>query len=70
VTNTKLKEFPVDERITLVEKLWDSIVSDQQALPLTAAQKAELDRRLDACEFDENPGRLASAVIEGIRRKL
>jgi len=68
--NTKLKEFPVDERIKLLETLWDSIASDQQALPLTAAQKAELDRRLDACEFDENPGRMAFKAIEGIRRKL
>jgi len=70
VMNTKLKELPVDERIKLVEELWDSIASDQQALRLTPEQKAELDLRLDAYEVDKNTGRLASAAIEAIRRKL
>ncbi|MBI5186280.1 MAG: addiction module protein [Nitrospinae bacterium] len=50
--NIKLHELPVDERIKLVEELWDSIASDQKALPLTTEQKAELDRRLDAYEAD------------------
>jgi putative addiction module component (TIGR02574 family) len=56
----KLSKLPVDERIKLVEELWDSIASDQKALPLTAEQKAELDTRLDAYEADGNRGRLAS----------
>ncbi len=68
--NTKLKELPVEERIKLVEELWDSIAYDQKALPLTAEQKAELDRRLDAYELDSNSGRLAADSIAEIRRKL
>lgn len=68
--NTKLRELPVDERIKLVEELWDSIASDQKALSLTAEQKAELDRRLDAYEVDRNRGRLATESIVEIRRKL
>jgi putative addiction module component (TIGR02574 family) len=68
--DTKLSKLPVDERIKLVEELWDSIASDQKALPLTDEQKAELDRRLDAYEADGNRGRLASESISEIRRKL
>ena len=68
--NTKLRELPVEERIKLVEELWDSIAADQKALPLTAEQKAELDRRLDAYEVDKNRGKLASESIAEIRRKL
>ena len=68
--NTKLKELPVEERIRIVEDLWDSIAADQNALPLTADQKAELDRRLDAYETDKNRGRLAADAVAGIRRKL
>jgi len=68
--NTKLRELSVEERIKLVEDLWDSIAADQQALPLTAEQKAELDRRLDAYEVDRNRGRLATEAIAEIRRKL
>ena len=55
--NAKLSELPIGERIKLVEELWDSIAADQKALPLTEEQKAELDRRLDAYEADENRGR-------------
>ncbi|RLA06265.1 MAG: addiction module protein [Gammaproteobacteria bacterium] len=68
--NTKLSELPIDERIKLVEELWDSIATDQKALPLTVEQKAELDNRLDAYEADGNRGRLAAESITDIRRKL
>ena len=54
----------------LVEELWDSIAADQNALPLTAEQKAELDKRLDAYESDGNPGRSAEEAIGEIRKRL
>ncbi|MBM3289156.1 MAG: addiction module protein [Candidatus Hydrogenedentes bacterium] len=68
--NAKLSKLPVDERIRLVEELWDSIASDQKALPLTDEQRAELDSRLDAYEIDGNRGRLAVESIAEIRRAL
>lgn len=68
--NVKLSELPLEERIKLVEELWDSIASDQKALPLTEEQRAELDRRLDAYEADQNPGRSASESVYEIRRRL
>jgi putative addiction module component (TIGR02574 family) len=68
--NAKLLELPVEERIRIVEDLWDSIAADQKSLPLTAEQKAELDQRLDAYEADGNSGRLAADAIADIRRKL
>jgi putative addiction module component (TIGR02574 family) len=68
--DAKLKNLPLDERIKLVEDLWDSIAADQDALPVTPEQKAELDRRLDAYAIDKNPGRLAFEAIADIRRRL
>lgn len=68
--NSKLKELPIDERVNLVEDLWDSIAADQRALPLTDEQKAEIDRRLDAYEIDKNPGRPAASAVADIRRRL
>jgi putative addiction module component (TIGR02574 family) len=68
--NPKLQMLPFDERIRLVEDLWDSIASDQQALALTTEQKAELDRRLDAYELDKNRGQLATDVVSRIRHRL
>ena len=68
--NAKLHELPLEERIRLVEDLWDSIASEQKALPLTPEQQTELDRRLDAYEKDGNPGRPAEDVIADIRKRL
>ncbi|MCL4791743.1 MAG: addiction module protein [Gammaproteobacteria bacterium] len=68
--NADLRNLPLDERIRLAEDLWDSIASDQKALPLTPEQKAELDRRLDIYEADRDAGRPADEVIADIRKRL
>jgi putative addiction module component (TIGR02574 family) len=68
--NTNLLELSIDERIKLVEDLWDSIAAEQEMLRLTDEQRAELDRRLDAYEADGNRGRLATDAIAEIRSRL
>lgn len=68
--NPTLRDLPVDQRLRLVEELWDSIAADQEALPLTDEQRAELDRRLDAYEADGQRGRPAELVIADIRKRL
>lgn len=68
--DTSLKNLPVEERIRVVEDLWDSIAQDQNALPLTDDQIAEIDRRLDAFEIDGDLGRPAKEVIFDIRKRL
>lgn len=67
--NAKLRKLPVDQRIRLVEDLWDSIAEDQSALPLTPDQRGELVRRLAAYESDQDPGRPAEDVIAEIRSR-
>jgi putative addiction module component (TIGR02574 family) len=44
---TDLLQRSVDERIQIVQDLWDGIAADLEALSLTEAQKRELDRRMD-----------------------
>ena len=68
--NTKLRDLPVEERIRIVEDLWDSIAADQEALRLTAEQRAHLDARLDAYQADGNRGRLATDAVAEIRGRL
>lgn len=68
--NTTLHALPINERIRLVEDLWDSIAADQSALPLTDAQRQELDSRLDAFDADGNPGRPAGEAVADIRQRL
>lgn len=68
--NVDLRKLPLEERIRLVEDLWDSIAADQNALPLTEQQREELDHRLDAYERDGNPGRPAEDIVADIRKRL
>lgn len=38
--------LPVAERLRLVEEIWESILASPELLPLSEAQRCELDRRL------------------------
>lgn len=38
--------LPVEQRLDLVQRLWDSVRDEIEALPLTAAQRAEIERRI------------------------
>ena len=67
IMETKLQQLSLDERIKLVEDLWDSIAVDQGALPITADQKMELDRRLNEYAVDKNRGRPAADAVRDIR---
>lgn len=59
-------ELSVAERVQLAEDIWDSLAASQEDIPVTDAQREELDRRLDAharapeaaLPWDEVRGRL------------
>ena len=53
---SELLELPVEERLKLVEVLWESVAECPEALELTTAQKQELDRRLAAYKRDPAAG--------------
>lgn len=53
-----IDRLSVEERLALVEELWDSIAEDRAAVPLTGAQRAELDRRL--AEHEAHPDDVVS----------
>jgi putative addiction module component (TIGR02574 family) len=60
------QQLSVAERILLVERIWDSIAAEEPLLPLTSAQKEELDRRLEA--YRQSPDRGSS--WEEVRTRL
>lgn len=66
----KIRDLPLEERIRLVEDIWDTIAADQQALQLSPEQRKELDRRLAAYRADGERGTSAAPVIERIRANL
>ena len=53
VKSLGIDRLPLEERLALVEEIWDSIVADAGALPLTDAQRRELDKRV--AEDDVHP---------------
>jgi putative addiction module component (TIGR02574 family) len=59
----------VAERIILVEQIWDSIAAEQSAIPLTPAQAAELDRRLEAHRKSPHEGASWEEVKARIQAK-
>ena len=63
----EILKLSVSERIELVEAIWDSIADAPESLPVTAAQKRELDRRL--AEYRRNPqsGRTWNEIRRSLR---
>jgi putative addiction module component (TIGR02574 family) len=63
-----LNELSRDEKIELVEELWDEIATDEgaEAAPLSETQQAELTRRLRA--LDEDPD--SAIPWEVVRERL
>ena len=62
-----LRTLPKVERIRLVEDLWDSIATDQVALPMTDEQRAELDQPFGCLRIGRNQGPLESKSIDCVR---
>ena len=48
-----IERLGIEERLTLVEELWDSIAADSRAVPLTETQRTELDSRI--ADHETNP---------------
>ena len=65
-----LNTLPIEEKIQLVEDLWDSIAEEKTVLPITKEQKTELNSRLEAYALDGNKGREVKLVFADIRNKL
>ncbi len=65
-----IEKLDIEQRLRLIERLWDSLSSDPQALPLTAEQEAELDRRLDEMESGDTEGIPWEEVMKRIRAQL
>ena len=62
----ELLELPIEDRIRLVELIWDSIAAVPEAIPVSDELKAELNRRLT--EFEADPE--AGSPWEEVRKRI
>ena len=58
-----------DERLSPLEQLWDSLATEPESVPLTDAQRAELDPRLDDLEHEGPVGIPWDEVLSRIRSR-
>jgi putative addiction module component (TIGR02574 family) len=64
-----VRQLSRDERLDLIEQLWDSLSDDERnALPLTTEQERELDRRLDVLDR-EGPSRISGDELRARLRR-
>ena len=50
-----ISKLSAQERLELLDQLWESLSKTPDAIPITSAQREELDRRLDELDA-EGPG--------------
>jgi putative addiction module component (TIGR02574 family) len=61
-----IDQLSVAQRILLVEEIWDSIATTEEEIPLTEAQKQDLQRRIAAHEANPKAG----SSWEGVKSRL
>ncbi len=66
VSLADLLDLPAGERLEIAQAIWDSIAARPESVPLTEAQREELDRRL--LEYEDNPD--AGETWESVKRSL
>ena len=68
--SVRIESLSKDERLDLLERLWDSLSETPAELPVTPAQQAELDRRSDALDRDLATGRALGVPWDEVMRQL
>lgn len=64
----EILKLPVEERMRLVELIWESLAANPSALPLSDAHRALLDERV--AEHDRNPDDVVTReeILAEVRR--
>ena len=56
ITATEIAEMPIQQRIQLVEDIWDSIAEIPEAVQIPEWHKKELEKRLEAYHANPDEG--------------
>jgi putative addiction module component (TIGR02574 family) len=64
-----INDLSPEERLRLIEEPWDSLNEKPESVPLTNAQREELDRRLDDLEHSGPEGIPWEQVLQQIRSR-
>ena len=64
-----IQKLSFEERMRLLEQIWESLSATPDAIPVTAAQRAELDARLDELDRDGPAGIPWEDVLRKLRNR-
>jgi putative addiction module component (TIGR02574 family) len=53
---TAVDSWPAEDRLRLIEEVWERLAAEPEAVTLTRAQEQDLQRRLDAHRDDPKAG--------------
>ena len=56
ITASEIAKMPIQQRIQLVEDIWDSIADMPEAVEIPEWHKKELEKRLEAYHANPNEG--------------
>ncbi len=65
-----LDKLTRDEKLQLIDQIWDSLEADADDLPLTESQRRELDRRLDEMDRGDVAGIPWEQALKEIQSRL
>ena len=65
-----LAALSVAERLDLMDRIWESLAPEADALPSPDWHQAENERRLAVYDADGNPGKPADEVFRELKRRL
>jgi putative addiction module component (TIGR02574 family) len=64
-----MNKLTPEERLDLIEELWDTLSTDPAKIPLTEVQANELDRRMAEMDQDDSLGIPWETVLARIRER-
>jgi putative addiction module component (TIGR02574 family) len=70
VPSVSIESLTMDERLDLLERLWDSLSVNPSDVPVTAAQRAELDRRSAALDRAAAKGQALGVPWDEVVRQI
>lgn len=65
-----IEKLDAEEKLRLIEELWESLNDDPSQVPVTSTQREELDRRLDEIDQGDDAGIPWDEVLNRIRKRL
>lgn len=64
-----IDSLTVEERLDLLEQIWESLAAAPELVPLSDDQRIELDRRLDDLEREGPVGQSWDEMLARVRRR-